>query len=97
MARLSTLGLFCIILVLICYVPSLEARKLMNIERRRIVPSPEDNLVLTALPKGTAVPSSSPSGKGPAMVIYEKLLSQHFSRIDRILESNPSPGIGNRN
>ncbi|XP_059630086.1 precursor of CEP14-like [Cornus florida] len=96
MARLSTLGLF-VILVLICYVPYLEARNLMSIESRRIVPSPEDTLVLTALPKSTAFPSSSPSGKGPAMVIYEKLLSQHFSRIDRILQSVPSPGIGNPN
>ncbi|KAG7034658.1 Precursor of CEP14, partial [Cucurbita argyrosperma subsp. argyrosperma] len=46
-----------------------------------------DSLFLAALPKGT-VPSSTPSKKGHAMVLDQKLTARH------LVQSVPSPGIG---
>nr|XP_027191982.1 precursor of CEP14 [Cicer arietinum] len=48
----------------------------------------------SALPKGTT-PSSSPSKKGHAVVVDEKLIERHLISMDRVLiVSVPSPGIG---
>lgn len=56
-------------------------------------PSSPDSLFLSALPKGT-IPSSSPSKKGHAVVVDEKLIARHLIAIDRLLRSVPSPGAG---
>ncbi|KAL5989794.1 hypothetical protein ACLOJK_010688 [Asimina triloba] len=50
-------------------------------------------LFLSALPKG-GVPPSSPSNKGHAVVVDEKLFTMHLTKMDRILTSVPSPGVG---
>ncbi|KAF7803270.1 precursor of CEP14 [Senna tora] len=52
-----------------------------------------DSLFLTALPKGT-VPSSTPSRKGHAVVVDQKLIARHLIALDRLLRSVPSPGAG---
>ncbi|XP_054804313.1 precursor of CEP14-like [Prosopis cineraria] len=74
-----------------------EARKLqVGAQRsfRNDVPSTSrDSLFLSSLPKGT-VPSSTPSKKGHAMVVDEKLIARHLIAIDRLLSSVPSPGAG---
>ncbi|KAK2384359.1 hypothetical protein P8452_39263 [Trifolium repens] len=54
----------------------------------------DDSLFLSALPKGT-VPSSSPTKKGHAMDVDEKLIERHLISMDQVLMiSVPSPGIG---
>ncbi|KAA8524009.1 hypothetical protein F0562_010560 [Nyssa sinensis] len=68
--------------------------KLLSMEKIKKAPSLEDSLILSALPKGVT-PPSSPSGKGHEMAINEKLFTLHLAHIDRILQSFPSPGIGN--
>ncbi|KAH7848094.1 hypothetical protein Vadar_033747 [Vaccinium darrowii] len=91
MALLRTFSLAFIVL-LICYkTPSLEARKLSSKEEG--VRSMEDSLILSALPKGTT-PPSSPSDKGHAMAINERLSASPIAHADRFLKSVPSPGIG---
>ncbi|KAF8391204.1 hypothetical protein HHK36_023506 [Tetracentron sinense] len=70
-----------------------DARKLLSMEKNKKFPSLEDSLVLSALPKGT-IPPSSPSKKGHAMLVNEKLFTLHLARVDRILRSVPSPGVG---
>ena len=79
------------------FLPSLDARKLLDMEEdshnKKSIPALEASLVLTALPKGT-VPASAPSKKGHAMVVDEKLIARHLAVVDRILRSVPSPGVG---
>ncbi|KAJ9690744.1 hypothetical protein PVL29_013081 [Vitis rotundifolia] len=79
------------------FLPSLDARKLLDMEEdshnKKSIPALEASLVLTALPKGT-VPASSPSKKGHDMVVDEKLIARHLAVVDRILRSVPSPGVG---
>ncbi|CAL5388176.1 unnamed protein product [Camellia sinensis] len=78
-----------LIVMLIFGAPSLETRKLLGVEKK--VPLQlADTLVLTALPKGI-VPPSSPSGKGHAMVIHQRLFSPSLAQAYRVLESKPSP------
>ncbi|KAF8411079.1 hypothetical protein HHK36_003618 [Tetracentron sinense] len=83
MARLATVLLIFMVLFVI-FLPSFEARK---------IPSLEGSLILSALPKGTT-PPSAPSKKGHAMVVNQRLFTQHLRHIDRILQSVPSPGAG---
>lgn len=96
MARLSTLAFAFLVLVFFSYVGSSEGRKflvkreIMNKER---VLSSEGSLYLSALPKG-GVPSSTPSKKGHAEVVNEKLIARHLITMDRNLQSVPSPGVG---
>ncbi|KAF7146812.1 hypothetical protein RHSIM_Rhsim04G0027000 [Rhododendron simsii] len=68
-----------------------EARVLLSKEKE--VPSMEDNLILSALPKGTT-PRSSPSYKGHAMAINERLYVLPIPHADRVLQAVPSPGVG---
>lgn len=80
------------------FLPSLEARKLLNSEKidnnKKKVSSLFEKLVLSALPKGN-VRASSPSEKTHhATLDNEKLFARHLAGIDRILQSVPSPGIG---
>lgn len=74
----------------------LEARKLvLEKEKKKVNPSSRrDSLFLSALPKGT-VPPSSPSKKGHAMEVDEKLITRHLITLNRVLlRSVPSPGVG---
>ncbi|KAF5197197.1 hypothetical protein FRX31_013222 [Thalictrum thalictroides] len=76
----------------VCFIPSLHARKLLDM--KEMVSSLEDSLVLSSFAKGAKVPPSSPSQKGHSMIVNEKLFTMHFASIDRILRSVPSPGVG---
>ncbi|KAF8409100.1 hypothetical protein HHK36_005173 [Tetracentron sinense] len=94
MGRLCTVLLISMV-VFVCFLPSLEARKLLISEEinKKKIPSLENTLVLSALPKGTTNPSS-PSKKGHSMILNEKHFTLHLAKFDRILQSVPSPGIG---
>ncbi|KAJ0102255.1 hypothetical protein Patl1_04876 [Pistacia atlantica] len=84
MAR-SNPVLLAVFFALICiFAPSIEARKLLNMEKREVVPSMKDSLVLGALPEGHAMDSDE----------HERLFVRHLTEIDRILQSVPSPGAG---
>ncbi|TKY60065.1 hypothetical protein E2542_SST17160 [Spatholobus suberectus] len=95
MARLCTLLLlFMLLFASLC--SCLEARKLvLEKKQKKVNPSSRrDSLFLSSLPKGT-VPPSSPSKKGHAMEVDEKLIARHLINTDRILlRSVPSPGVG---
>ncbi|KAK4271744.1 hypothetical protein QN277_020388 [Acacia crassicarpa] len=73
-----------------------DARKLHVGAQRshpNVTPSSTDSLYLSSLPKGT-VPPSTPSKKGHAVVVDEKLIARHLIAMDRLLSSVPSPGAG---
>ena len=70
MARFIALSLV-IIVVLICCAPSLEARKVLSMEKK-ILPSLEDSSTFSP---------SAPSGKDLTMFIYGKLFA--FPEIGR--------------
>ncbi|KAL2343269.1 hypothetical protein Fmac_004554 [Flemingia macrophylla] len=96
MARSTTLVLLFMLIIFASFCSSLEARKLVleKHEKKVNTSSRRDNLFLSALPKGT-VPPSSPSRKGHAMEVDEKLIARHLITIDRVLlRSVPSPGVG---
>lgn len=96
MAQRSTLVLFFLSLVLFsCLISSTHGRKLLaDLQNDHKRPTTaEERLYLAALPKGT-VPASTPSKKGHAVTIDEKLIARHLADIDRSLRSVPSPGIG---
>ncbi|XP_015875435.1 precursor of CEP14 [Ziziphus jujuba] len=94
MARLASLSLILFMVVFASSAWSSEARKLLVIkDEEKRAPSMVDSLFLSALPKGN-VPSSSPSHKGHAVVVNEKLIARHLISIERILQSVPSPGMG---
>lgn len=94
MARLATLSLI-LMVVFASFASSSQARKLLvsKDEEEKRVPSLVDSLFLSALPKGK-VPPSSPTKKGHAVVVDQKLIARHLITIDRILQSVPSPGMG---
>ncbi|KAK8642037.1 hypothetical protein V6N13_011399 [Hibiscus sabdariffa] len=93
MARFSYL-LIILLVISASFVPRMESRRLLNTgESNKNVPSLFASLMLSALPKGT-VPASVPSKKGHATLDNEKLFARHLARIDRILQSVPSPGAG---
>ncbi|GFZ07134.1 hypothetical protein Acr_19g0000710 [Actinidia rufa] len=93
MAR-SVFVLFAILVLFSSLVSSSHGRKLLTAqEHKTVAPSLEDRLYLNALPKGAVTPSS-PSKKGHAMDVDEKLIARHLIAIDRILRSVPSPAIG---
>ncbi|KAI3456119.1 hypothetical protein Pfo_012782 [Paulownia fortunei] len=92
MALKGAVLLMCLIMFY-ALVSSTDGRKLLMNVQHNNVPSLEDRLYLTALPKGN-VPASTPSKKGHAATIDQKLIARHLAAIDRILRSVPSPGIG---
>lgn len=70
---------FVSIFILICFAPSLDARKLLNMGN-------EHGLIHgVILEDGTITPT---------LHLNERLFLGHLARIDRILESVPSPGMG---
>ncbi|KAI8010625.1 Precursor of CEP14 [Camellia lanceoleosa] len=93
MAFLSKLSLVFFLLICCACAPSLEARKLLTMENKK-VPSLEDSLLLSALPTGTIPPPSSPGGKGHSMVINGRVFVLPLPHLDRVLQSVPSPGVG---
>ncbi|XP_057949328.1 precursor of CEP14 [Malania oleifera] len=86
------------LVMLASMVSSMDARKLLmstHEERKgRVWPNWDASSVLNALPKGPSPPKSSPSGKGHAVIIGEKLFARHIGSPDRIMNSVPSPGAG---
>ncbi|MFS7921576.1 putative precursor of CEP13/CEP14 [Helianthus anomalus] len=78
MARV-TMAWFVFVLILICCVQSLDARKLLNIENGN------GSVHGAILEDITTAPTSHRT---------ERLIVHHLDRIDRILESVPSPGMG---
>ncbi|KAK7400185.1 hypothetical protein VNO78_11385 [Psophocarpus tetragonolobus] len=94
--RQSTLLLLFMLLIFASFWSSLEARKLVleKQQKKKLQVNPSsrrDSLFLNALPKGR-VPPSSPSRKGHAMDVDEKLIARHLHQI--LLRSVPSPGVG---
>lgn len=79
-----------LILLLVSYAPSFEARTnlLKNMEEKKIAPSHDASVLMNSLQKGD-VPPSSPSDKGHTELVNVK----HFN-VDHNMESVPSPGIG---
>ncbi|KAH6819887.1 hypothetical protein C2S53_018493 [Perilla frutescens var. hirtella] len=93
MAR-KTLVFIALLVLFSTLISSTNGRKLlMNSRRRSEIPTVDGSLYLAALPKGS-VPASSPSKKGHAVTIDEKLIARHLAAVDRILRSVPSPGVG---
>ncbi|PRQ29229.1 hypothetical protein RchiOBHm_Chr5g0011661 [Rosa chinensis] len=98
MARLSALA-FVFLMVFATFVSTLEGRRLFDtneyqFKKKAASNSLDGSLFLSALPKGT-VPGSTPSKKGHAFVVDEKLVARrHLVGNDRFLQSVPSPGVG---
>ncbi|CAN6689628.1 hypothetical protein ACFX13_004899 [Malus domestica] len=95
MPRLSAFALIFLV-VMASFVSILESRKLSDVKKDDAeYKKKEASLFLSALPKGN-VPASTPSKKGHAVVINEKLIARHLSvEPNRILaQSVPSPGVG---
>ncbi|KAK3198617.1 hypothetical protein Dsin_022032 [Dipteronia sinensis] len=86
------------VLVTVFYIPSLEGRKVLNMENmkdRHLVP--EHNLVPSHVLQNGPTPTPSPSSKSVQMAQHGRLLvTLHNAAIDRFLESVPSPGIGHK-
>ncbi|XP_009351603.2 precursor of CEP14 [Pyrus x bretschneideri] len=94
MPRLTALALIFLV-TMASSVSTLESRKLLDVKDDAENQKKVASLFLSALPKGK-VPASTPSKKGQAVVVNEKLIARHLSVVkDRILaQSVPSPGVG---
>ncbi|KAE8713020.1 Detected protein of unknown function [Hibiscus syriacus] len=91
MARLG-LALLIIVFVLIHQVPSMQSRNPFNADMKAqaaLIP-PKDNLV-----PSDHVPMKPPTDKDHVMANTERLFALHLAKIDRLLQSVPSPGGGN--
>ncbi|KAL6546474.1 hypothetical protein OROMI_022195 [Orobanche minor] len=92
MALKAILLLIMWLFVCAALVPFINGRQL--VEKNYVPPPPSaDSLYMAALPKGT-VPASTPSKKGHASTVDQKLIARHLAATDRILQSVPSPGVG---
>ncbi|XVF18545.1 hypothetical protein REPUB_Repub11eG0031700 [Reevesia pubescens] len=95
MTRVSLVLL--IVLFALIFQPKLfEARKLLNNLEKKKVPSFKDNFVGITHPKEPTKMVPASDDKGHAMVHNERLLTIHFAKLDRLLQSCPSPGAGHR-
>ncbi|KAL5576977.1 hypothetical protein UlMin_018676 [Ulmus minor] len=95
MARFTSFALVFLVLSSSTFLSVSEGRKLLAMkEHENKRPYLDGSLFLSVLPKGN-VPSSTPSRKGHAEVVDEKLIARHLIAIDRSLRSVPSPGVGN--
>ncbi|KAK9047680.1 hypothetical protein V6N11_053518 [Hibiscus sabdariffa] len=94
MARFNYM-LIILLLIYASLVPQMESRKLLNTgeTNKNAASNLFASLVLSALPKGT-LPGSAPNKKGDSTLDTEKRFASHLARIDRILQSVPSPGAG---
>ncbi|KAK2638723.1 hypothetical protein Ddye_026518 [Dipteronia dyeriana] len=99
MALLCKIALI-FVLVPVFYIPSLEGRKVLNMENTKDRPNvPVHNLVPShVLQNGpTPTPTPSPSSKSVQMAQNGRILvTLHNAAIDRFMESVPSPGIGHK-
>ncbi|KAE9594530.1 hypothetical protein Lal_00001103 [Lupinus albus] len=76
MARFTTfLVLFLVLFASLC--SCLEGRKLHLGHRNKVKSSSNNSLYFSSLPKGT-VPSSTPTKKGHATEVDEKLIARHY-------------------
>ncbi|KAK8495640.1 hypothetical protein V6N13_092857 [Hibiscus sabdariffa] len=97
MARFTSLVPIFLVIFASSFMPQMESRKLLinTGENKGNVPPLLASLLLNALPKGTVPAASTPTKKGHStMLDDEKLFARHLGRIDRILQSVPSPGGG---
>lgn len=88
MSRLS-FKLFIILFAFVCHMPSSDARNILRVSMQK-VPTLEDGIFSRALPKS---PLSSSDEKGHAMAFNGRLFA-HLAKMDRIMGSVPSPGVG---
>ncbi|OMO92556.1 hypothetical protein COLO4_17492 [Corchorus olitorius] len=90
MNRLSLVFLV-LLLGLVIQAPFSEARKHLSLEKKKVPSMKEDIFLSPAMPV-----HSASDGKGYRMLNdeRERLFALHLARIDRILQSNPSPGNG---
>ncbi|XVF04406.1 hypothetical protein REPUB_Repub05bG0079800 [Reevesia pubescens] len=95
MTRLS-LVLLIVLFALIFQPKPFEARKLLNNLEKKEVPSFKFNFVGIILPKEPTkiLPASDNNINGHTMANNERLLAIHLAKIDRVLQSTPSPGGG---
>ncbi|TXG66709.1 hypothetical protein EZV62_007984 [Acer yangbiense] len=98
MALLCKIALI-FVLVTVFYIPSLEGRKVLNMENTKddhpLVP--EHNLVPSHVLQNGPTPTPPPSSKSVQMAQNgQKMVTLHNAAIDRFLESVPSPGIGHK-
>ncbi|RAL50329.1 hypothetical protein DM860_008003 [Cuscuta australis] len=86
-----------------CLVKSTEGRKLLLLQEKtefeeiKKVPAGQglmDRVFKNLFVKGQ-VPASSPSKRGHADTVDEKLVARHLAALHRIPGSVPSPGTGN--
>ncbi|XVF87993.1 hypothetical protein PTKIN_Ptkin19aG0013300 [Pterospermum kingtungense] len=87
MTRLSFV-LLIFLFALVCQVPSIQCRNLFNAEKKQVISVPTD------LPNKKPTPPPSPTSKHLIMANNERLFALHLAKIDRILQSVPSPGAG---
>lgn len=89
--------LLTLILVLFCFVQSLETSMLLSMGKDK-APSLEESSILSALHKGTVNPPSAPSDRGNSVVIpHGNLFSRQLGNVGNIVgrkKSTPSPGDG---
>ncbi|CAL1410434.1 unnamed protein product [Linum trigynum] len=94
MARASGIALILLAVISASFLSNTEARKLMATSGGGGAISLQalfQSLLLSALPKGT-----SPSKKGESTTTFDNVekFQRHLVRMDRILGSVPSPGVG---
>ncbi|KAL3739854.1 hypothetical protein ACJRO7_021170 [Eucalyptus globulus] len=99
MGRSSAVALVFIAVVFASSMSRSEGRMLSertsDLHGSKRTPLANPGLYLSALPKGSATSSSTPSKKGHAEVVDEKLVARHLGSLGRVLvESVPSPGVG---
>ncbi|XVE53076.1 hypothetical protein DITRI_Ditri02bG0175500 [Diplodiscus trichospermus] len=92
MNRLSIVFLI-FLFSIICQEPaSTEARKLLNMQEREALSS--NNNFVSSVNHREPTPVIPFGSKGLEIVDKERLFALHLARIDRILQSVPSPGAG---
>ncbi|KAJ4847816.1 hypothetical protein Tsubulata_011767 [Turnera subulata] len=93
MARLSGITALVFIVLLICHTQSFEGRKLMMEKKEGLSSLKGINIVVGDAQK-VRNPTSSPRQEDNEIPTYERLIASHLAKIDRILQSVPSPGAG---
>ncbi|KAL4310361.1 hypothetical protein GQ457_01G003610 [Hibiscus cannabinus] len=94
MTRLSTVLLIFLFSFMIYRAPSFaEARKLMNLQQTETPLS--NNSVVSSVEQGEQTGAVSFGSKDHEKADYqERIFAIHLAKIDRILQSVPSPGAG---
>ncbi|GMJ10078.1 C-TERMINALLY ENCODED PEPTIDE 14 [Hibiscus trionum] len=92
MTRLSMVLLVFLFSFLFLAPPLAAARKLTNIQQTEALSLNNDAVV--SVEQREPKPAFSFSNKGHEMVNKERFLALHLAKLDRILQSIPSPGAG---